>query len=161
MKKIVLIFFLCLLGPMLSSQTAQPWLEKKVSISVQNKALEEVLKSLESDLDGMVFAYLPGSFDVSKKVTVKLDSVSLKEVLQEVFADQQIECSEMRGKIFLKRKKEEPGQKSGKASQKRRRRSVGGTAAGRSASNQGVDAFKTSESATVKETSSRSAEKTS
>lgn len=147
MKKTLLIFFFCLLGPVLLCQTVQPWLEKKVSISVKNKALEDVLKGLEGDLDGMVFAYLPGSFDVSRKVTVKLDSVSLKEVLEEVFADQYVECSEMRGKIFLKRKKKEPGQKSGKPSQKRRRRSVGGVMAESSSTGQEAHGFKVSTAA--------------
>lgn len=127
----MLILFLCTLSQLSMAQNTQPWLEKRISISVQNKAVEEVLKVLEGDLSGMVFAYLPGSFDVSKKVSVKLDSVTLREVLQQVFADQSIDYSEMRGKIFLKKKKEEPGKKSDNLENpvpNRRRKTVGGSA---------------------------------
>lgn len=136
MKRTTLIFFLGLLCQLVLAQSAEPWLEKKISISVQEKALEAVLKSLENDLDGMVFAYLPGSFDVNRKVTVKLDSVSLGEVLEHVFADQEVECQEMRGKVFLKKKKPKSGEGTGVAPSKRRRRVIGSGSPIRSSSQQ-------------------------
>jgi len=130
MKKSLLVLFLTLLGHVSMAQASQPWLEKKISISIQNKPVEAVLKSLEQDLSGMAFAYLPGSFDMAKKVTVKLDSVPLKEVLQEIFAEQGMECTEMRGKIFLKKKKQEPKSGNGSGSKRRRRVTSGGSGAG-------------------------------
>lgn len=104
MKKPLVIIFMTLLTLPLCSQEGQQWLGKRVSISVQEKSLEEVLKGLERDLRGMVFAYSPGSFDMHKRVTVKLDSVPLRQVLEQVFNGQPLECTEMRGKIFLKKK---------------------------------------------------------
>lgn len=130
MKKSLLVLFLTFLAHASMAQGSQPWLEKKISISIQNKPVEVVLKSLEKDLSGMAFAYLPGSFDMAKKVTVKLDSVPLKEVLQEIFAEQGMECTEMRGKIFLKKKKQEPKSGNGSGSKRRRRVTSGGSGAG-------------------------------
>lgn len=121
MKKPWLIILICLLVHNVVGQTGGQWLEKKISISVQDMPVEQVLKAIEKDLNGMIFAYSPGSFDVTRRVTVKLDSVSLKEVLEQVFAEQSLECAEMRGKIFLKKKKKDRVQGNQNNAPRRRR----------------------------------------
>jgi hypothetical protein len=105
MKKLLLIVLSLTLTMGTMAQDNQQWLDKKLSISVKEMSLEQVLKELEKDMEGVVFAYSPGTFDVKKKVSIELRSVPLNEILQQVFANQNLECAEMRGKIFLKKRK--------------------------------------------------------
>lgn len=105
MKKLLLIILTSSLVLSAYAQADQHWLPKKLSISVKEMPLEEVLKKLEKELNGVVFAYSPGAFDVKKKVTIEASEVPLNEILHRVFVNQNLECAEMRGKIFLKKKK--------------------------------------------------------
>lgn len=132
MKKILLILCTLTLGHLAMAQAGQQWLQKRVSISVQDQPVKQVLLGLERDLDGMVFAYSPGTFDMDRKISVKLDSVALEQVLHEVFTNQQLECTEMSGKIFLKKKKISDGRGGEPRQQHRRRRSYMRTPASKS-----------------------------
>lgn len=105
MRKLLLIIFMSTLVLSAYSQADQHWLPKKLSISVKEVPLEKVLKQLEKEMDGVVFAYSPGTFDVKKKVSINADEVPLNEILHRIFENQNLECAEMRGKIFLKKKK--------------------------------------------------------
>ncbi len=105
MKKLLLMILLStgVLGAY--AQADQHWLPKKLSLSVKDVPLEEVLKQLEKEMNGVVFAYSPGTFDVKKKVSIEADALPLNEILHRIFQNQNLECAEMRGKIFLKKKK--------------------------------------------------------
>ncbi len=105
MKKPLLIIFMSTLMLNAYSQADQHWLPKKLSISVKEEPLENVLKQLEKEMEGVVFAYSPGTFDVKRKVSIEADELPLNEILHRIFKDQNLECAEMRGKIFLKKKK--------------------------------------------------------
>ncbi|MCE7996294.1 MAG: hypothetical protein HEP71_30225 [Roseivirga sp.] len=105
MKKLMLIILMSTLALSIYAQADQHWLPKKLSISVKEMPLEEVLKELEKEMDGVVFAYSPGAFDVKKKVSIKAEEVPLNEILHRIFKNQNLECAELSGKIFLKKKK--------------------------------------------------------
>lgn len=105
MKKLLLVVLSLTLTMGTMAQDNQQWLDKKFSISVREMSLEQVLKELEKDMEGVVFAYSPGTFDVKKKVSIQLRAVPLNEILQQAFTNQNLECAEMRGKIFLKKRK--------------------------------------------------------
>ena len=132
MKNILLILCTLTLGHLAMAQAGQQWPQKRVSISVQDQPVKQVLLGLERDLDGMVFAYSPGTFDMDRKISVKLDSVALEQVLHEVFTNQQLECTEMSGKIFLKKKKVSDGRGGEPNQQPRRRHSYMRTPASKS-----------------------------
>lgn len=120
MKKLMLIILISTLSLSTFAQADQHWLPKKISISVKEMPLEQVLKELERGMDGVVFAYSPGAFDVKKKVSIETDEMSLNEVLHVIFKNQNLECAEMRGKIFLKKKKKTTTGKQGTAVRRKR-----------------------------------------
>lgn len=105
MKKLMLIILMSTLALSSYAQADQHWLPKKLSISVKEMPLEEVLKELEKEMDGVVFAYSPGTFDVKKKVSIRAEEMPLNEILHQIFKNQNLECAELSGKIFLKKKK--------------------------------------------------------
>lgn len=121
MKKLMLIILISTLALNSFAQADQHWLPKKISISVKEMPLEQVLKELEEVMEGVVFAYSPGAFDVKKKVSIEAEEMPLNEILHEIFENQNLECAEMRGKIFLKRKKKTTSGKQGTASVRRKR----------------------------------------
>lgn len=121
MKKLLLIIFMSTLVLSAYSQADQHWLPKKLSISVKEVPLEKVLKQLEKEMDGVVFAYSPGAFDVKKKVSIEVEELPLNEILHRIFENQDLECAEMRGKIFLKKKKKTNSGMQSTPAQRRKR----------------------------------------
>ncbi|GAB5524776.1 MAG: hypothetical protein Roseis2KO_26480 [Roseivirga sp.] len=121
MKKLLLIVFMSIGVLSAFAQADQHWLPKKLSISVKEVPLEEVLKQLEKEMNGVVFAYSPGSFNVKKKVSIEADALPLNEILHRIFQNQDLECAEMRGKIFLKKKKKISSGKQSATPVRRRR----------------------------------------
>lgn len=105
MKKLLLIILTSFTLQTSFAQADQHWLLKKISLSVKRVPIEEVLKLLEKDMEGVVFAYSPGTFDVKKLITIDAREKPLNEILHQIFEKQRLELAEMRGKIFLKKKK--------------------------------------------------------
>ena len=121
MKKPLLIILLMLFVHHGFAQADQQWLQKKYSISVRELPIEEVLKQLEKQMDGAVFAYSPNTFNVKRPITLDARDQSLQQILDEIFKDQPLRVREMSGKIFLVKKKKTSSGKQAQTPVKKKR----------------------------------------
>lgn len=89
----------------LSAQEFESVLDREVTHSFIGLTLGEVLKALESELDGLVFVYSPISFNMDRRVSARFHKEPLKLVLETVFGKGNIELKLKGDKIILKPKK--------------------------------------------------------
>ena len=100
MKKLINIFLFFLILP--SSIWAQDLIEMKVSLNIENKAIYVALEQLETNYDEIRFSYSPDLLDLQKKITVTAEQVPLKQVLNDLFENTQIEYVEINHNIALR-----------------------------------------------------------
>ncbi|MBL0052256.1 MAG: STN domain-containing protein [Bacteroidetes bacterium] len=67
-----------------SSVSAQPLIEKKISITAENKTIPEILSLIETQA-GFTFAYTAGVVNDSKKISVTKKNATVREVLDIIF----------------------------------------------------------------------------
>jgi hypothetical protein len=89
----------------LVGQTYVSILERSVTIVASDEPMDKLLKRLEEQGD-FSFAYSPEAIDITKKITIDAKEKSLKKVLQEIFKGEQVECKEIKNKIFIRKRKE-------------------------------------------------------
>lgn len=107
MKKLLLTFLLFLSAHAILAQAGQQVLQQNVSLAVKDIPVEDVLRELEKQLNGVVFAYSSGTFDVKRRISLSAEEEPLEGVLKRIFANQSLECMETGGRIVLKRKKQQ------------------------------------------------------
>lgn len=81
--------------------TAQELLEKKISINVSNRPLDETLQKI-GDLGGFSFSYSPDMVDVNGKVSIQANNLSVREILTILFKDK-VSFKERRRYIILQK----------------------------------------------------------
>ncbi|WP_426667680.1 TonB-dependent receptor [Mucilaginibacter sp. McL0603] len=79
---------------------AQDVLNKKVSISVKNTTLLDVLTDLQNNND-VKFIYSKNAIDVNQKITVDFQNAPMKEVLDQVFKNNGIDYQIIENSIIL------------------------------------------------------------
>ncbi|WP_229253716.1 STN and carboxypeptidase regulatory-like domain-containing protein [Dyadobacter sp. NIV53] len=62
----------------------QQLLEKRISISITNQPVDQVLQRI-GNLGGFSFSYSPDAIDVKAKVSVQATSLTIREILNEIF----------------------------------------------------------------------------
>jgi hypothetical protein len=84
-KYLFIAFFVSLiLSSCTSAVLGQDMLEKKISIRVSNQPIDQVLQKM-GNLGGFSFSYSPDLVDVKKTVSVSATSLSIREILNEIF----------------------------------------------------------------------------
>jgi TonB-dependent starch-binding outer membrane protein SusC len=84
---------------------AQDVLNKKVSISVKNTTLLNVLTDLQNNSD-VKFIYSKNAIDVDQKITVDFENAPMKEVLDQVFKNNGIDYQIIENSIILGKMKD-------------------------------------------------------
>ena len=84
---------------------AQDVLNKKVSISVKNTTLLNVLTDLQNNND-VKFIYSKNAIDVNQKITVDFENAPMKEVLDQVFKNNGIDYQIIENSIILGKMKD-------------------------------------------------------
>jgi len=80
---------------------------KKVTLNVVNKSIEEVLKEIESQSE-FKFFYKSDEIDLARKVTLKVDEMPIDRLLEIIFNDGTITFSTVKKQIVLKRIRKRP-----------------------------------------------------
>ncbi|WP_229203907.1 STN and carboxypeptidase regulatory-like domain-containing protein [Dyadobacter alkalitolerans] len=94
---IALAWLLLLAG----AATAQELLEKKISLNVTNRPLDETLQKI-GDLGGFSFSYSPDMVDVKGRVSIQAKNLSVREILTAIFKDK-VSFRERRRYIILQK----------------------------------------------------------
>lgn len=94
---IALAWLLLLAG----AATAQELLEKKISLNVINRPLDETLQKI-GDLGGFSFSYSPDMIDVKGRVTIQANNLSVREILTAIFKNK-VSFRERRRYIILQK----------------------------------------------------------
>lgn len=98
----VKFFSLLLLLTLASSLNSQDLLKKRVSLIEQNKSIESILKTLETDVLG--FTYSSDLLDVKKRVSITVKNETIEQVLTKLFVGQNVEFLTMGDQIIIKKK---------------------------------------------------------
>ena len=98
----VRFFSLFLLFTIASSLHSQDLLKKRVSLVEQNKSIESILKSLETNELG--FTYSSDLLDVKKRVSINVQNETIEQVLKKLFFGQNVEFLTMGDQIIIKKK---------------------------------------------------------
>lgn len=110
MKRKLFILILLMASCVLTAQETSHLLGKKVTITFKESTVADVLKLLESEVEGMVFMYSPSTFNLDRKVSKSFIEKTLKEVLEGVFENLNIEFQEKNNKLLIKPGKAKKGQ---------------------------------------------------
>jgi len=102
MKSKLFIIILLMASCAVYAQEKGLFLDKKVTVSFNDITVDEALKRLASEVDGMVFMYSPSTFDLERRITFSFQDVALSEILNQVFKRMNVDFSERRNKILLK-----------------------------------------------------------
>ncbi|MCF2493634.1 STN and carboxypeptidase regulatory-like domain-containing protein [Dyadobacter chenhuakuii] len=94
---IALAWLLLLAG----AASAQELLEKKISLNVTNRPLDETLQKI-GDLGGFSFSYSPDMIDVKGRVTIQANNLSVREILTAIFKNK-VSFRERRRYIILQK----------------------------------------------------------
>ncbi|MCE7071477.1 hypothetical protein LZG74_14260 [Dyadobacter sp. CY327] len=94
---IALAWLLLLAG----AATAQELLEKKISLNVINRPLDETLQKI-GDLGGFSFSYSPDMIDVKGRVSIQANNLSVREILTAIFKNK-VSFRERRRYIILQK----------------------------------------------------------
>ena len=97
-KRIVGILLLCCL--LFSSAYSQSLLNKRISLSVQNERIEEVLTQIEK-LGGFRFAYNLELVPINKRVSIEAKGQRLKNILEQFLPAHQYEFQEIQQHIII------------------------------------------------------------
>lgn len=81
MKRFVLTL---LAGCVMTALAQVPYLERRITITLQNETLEASLKKISLE-GGFIFSYNPDIFDLQEPVTYRFVNRSVREVLDEIF----------------------------------------------------------------------------
>src|SRR3972149_4972927 len=95
--KLFLIFLLFIFGLLYANASL---LEKKVSITVENKSVIEVLHEIEG-MTGIVFSFKSDIFDRDKLVSIEAKDKTVLEVLDILFAEEPILYKEIGSQVVL------------------------------------------------------------
>lgn len=98
--RIRIIAILLLVAAGLNAQGTSSLLEKKLSIDVQEQAVDAVLKQLEKK-GNFTIAYSNGSFNARRKVSIKATNESLQSILNKVFPGDDVKFRELGGKLLI------------------------------------------------------------
>ncbi|SKB95543.1 STN and carboxypeptidase regulatory-like domain-containing protein [Dyadobacter psychrophilus] len=80
---------------------AQDLLEKRISLNVTNRPLDETLQKI-GDLGGFSFSYSPDIVDVKGRVSIQANNLSVREILTALFKDK-VSFKERRRYIILQK----------------------------------------------------------
>ncbi|WP_247237923.1 STN and carboxypeptidase regulatory-like domain-containing protein [Telluribacter sp. SYSU D00476] len=108
MKPVIIhkAFLLVLIFLVSHSLMAQPLLENRISIKVNNERIEEVLRQI-GEKGGFSFSYSPDVIDVKARVSVNATNQSIREILNEIFKGS-VTFKERRKYIILHKVAAEP-----------------------------------------------------
>ncbi|MCF0043334.1 STN and carboxypeptidase regulatory-like domain-containing protein [Dyadobacter fanqingshengii] len=81
--------------------SAQDLLEKKITLNVTNRPLDETLQKI-GDLGGFSFSYSPDMVDVKVRVSIQANNLSVREILTTLFKDK-VSFKERRRYIILQK----------------------------------------------------------
>ncbi|MCK4662547.1 MAG: TonB-dependent receptor [Bacteroidales bacterium] len=104
-KKLLVIFFF--ITPFITF-SQQINLDKKISITVKDKPLDEVLNEI-SVLGQINFSYSNEQIHRENKITINATDKTIKEILDEIFSDININYIIVENQIILKPLKDKPG----------------------------------------------------
>jgi len=82
---------------------AQNLLSARIDLNIEDKTIEEVLKSIQST-SSIKFSYSKNLIKVDKKVSIYAENQALFKVLNQLFADQDINIKQRSGIIILQKK---------------------------------------------------------
>jgi len=103
LKKVTTTLF-CIFA-VFAHTSAQSLLEKKVTVTVNNKSVAELLKQLEEQAD-CHFMYEDKILDTKRLISVSSNGESMHSVLRQILPDQSIAFSCMRQQVIIHKKKE-------------------------------------------------------
>lgn len=106
-----LFTFLICMGAWDNVQGQDGSLQRRLSIDFEKKNLSEILLEI-SDLTGTHFSYSSKKIPINKQVSIKLVDKTLKEVLDSLFQNLEIEYVLIEGKVILKKAKKSKASKS-------------------------------------------------
>ncbi|MCF0050080.1 hypothetical protein LXM25_08440 [Dyadobacter sp. LJ53] len=86
---------------MASFVNAQDLLERRISLNVTNRPLDETLQKI-GDLGGFSFSYSPDMVDVKVRVSIQANNLSVREILTSIFKDK-VSFKERRRYIILQK----------------------------------------------------------
>lgn len=98
--RIRILAILLLVTAELGAQGTSSLLEKRLSLNVEKQRIDAVLKQLEKQGD-FTIAYSNGSFEASRKVTIKATNEPLQSILNLVFSDRSVKFRELGGKLLI------------------------------------------------------------
>ncbi|MCF2504242.1 hypothetical protein L0663_12695 [Dyadobacter sp. CY107] len=81
--------------------SAQDLLEKRITLNVTNRPLDETLQKI-GDLGGFSFSYSPDMVDVKVRVSIQANNLSVREILTTLFKDK-VSFKERRRYIILQK----------------------------------------------------------
>ncbi|MCF2486933.1 STN and carboxypeptidase regulatory-like domain-containing protein [Dyadobacter sp. CY347] len=97
-KTSILLVWLLLMAGFAS---AQDLLEKRISLNITNRPLDETLQKI-GDLAGFSFSYSPDMVDVKGRVSIQANNLSVREILTSLFKDK-VSFKERRRYIILQK----------------------------------------------------------
>ena len=85
MRFLTMLFILCIAFPAaLKSQQTEPILERRLSISVQNLPIGQILKLMEKE-GAFTIGYSQSSINVSRSVNLSVNDMPVREILSKIF----------------------------------------------------------------------------
>ncbi|OEK02772.1 hypothetical protein BFP97_15100 [Roseivirga sp. 4D4] len=89
----------------MQAQENQPFLDQKVTYRLEGQTIVDVLKTLESNHEGLVFVYSSSAFDLQQKVSGGFRHVTLRVLLKEIFKGVKVDFQEKGSKVIIRPKK--------------------------------------------------------
>ena len=99
------IFLLAFLNIMAASMFGQNLLEQKVSVQFSDMAIENAIGLLKNKT-GVKFTYSPNIFSKNKKVSVNVENMPLKNILEQIFSGTNVGYKATTKKIILFKKED-------------------------------------------------------
>ncbi len=99
------------------AQEDKSLLDREVTHSFIGLTLADVLKALESEIDGLIFVYSPSSFDMERRISARFEKEVLRNVLETIFREGYIDYQQRNDKIILRSKS--PGERRADASSRK------------------------------------------
>ncbi len=104
-----IILSLLAISCVVQAQEVQPVLERKVTHHFNEVSIEEALRILEAEHEGLVFVYSSSTFDMERSVSGDFREIPLKTVLEEIFKQEAVDFQEKKTKIIIKPRKKSAG----------------------------------------------------